>query len=92
MVWARLAWLGELRGDGLIQANVISTREPGVNNSPIALGNVRIGSASPTAFVSVTNQAGTPPQAALNATISGNAAVTASGAFNLLDPGADQQQ
>ena len=49
---------------------------------------MRVGAASPTAFVSVTNQATTPPQAALNASISGNAPITASGSFNLLDPGA----
>jgi hypothetical protein len=73
---------------GLIQANVINTASPVINNSLIALGNVRVGATSPTGFVSVTNQAGTPPQAALNASISGNAPVTASGSFNLLDPGA----
>jgi hypothetical protein len=73
---------------GLIQATVINTANPVIDNSPINLGNVRIGAASPTAFVSVTNQAGTPPQAALNATITGNAPITASGAFNLLNPGA----
>ena len=72
---------------GLIQANVINTAAPVISNSPIALGNVRVGAASPTALVSVTNQAGTPPQAALNATISGNAPITASGSFNLLAPG-----
>ena len=59
-----------------------------INTPTIALGNVRVGAASPTAFVSVTNQAGAPPQAALNATISGNAPITASGSFNLLNPGA----
>jgi hypothetical protein len=73
---------------GLIQANVINTADPVINNSSIALGNVRIGAASPSAFVSLTNQAGTPPQAALNASIMGNAPITASGAFNLLAPGA----
>ena len=40
---------------GLIQANVVNTANPVINNSPIDLGNVRIGAASPTAFVSVTN-------------------------------------
>jgi hypothetical protein len=50
---------------------------------------VRVGSASPTAFVSITNQATTAPQAALNASISSNGgAVTAGGSFNLLAPGA----
>ena len=73
---------------GLIQANVINTASPAINNSTINLGNVRVNAASPTAFVSVTNQATTAPQAALNATISGNAPVTASGSFNLLGPGA----
>ena len=42
---------------GLIQANVINTANPVINNSTIALGNVRVGAGSPTAFVSVTNQA-----------------------------------
>jgi hypothetical protein len=73
---------------GLIQANVINTASPVINTSqPINLGNVRIGAASPTAFVSVTNQATTAPQAALNASIAGNAPITASGSFALLDPG-----
>ena len=70
------------------QANVVNQASPVVNNSPIALGNVRIGSASPTGLVSVTNQATTAPQAALNGSITGNGGVTASGSFNLLTPGA----
>lgn len=76
--------------NGSIQAtaNVVNQASPVINNAPINLGNVRIGAASPTAFVSVTNQSTTAPQAALNATISGNAGVTASGSFNLLNPGA----
>ena len=73
---------------GLIQATVINTASPVINNSPIALGNVRVNDTSPTAFVSVTNQTTTAPQAALNATISGNAPITASGNFTLLVPGA----
>ena len=73
---------------GLIQANVINTASPVINNSPINLGNVRVGATSPTAFVSVTNQTTVAPQAALNASIVGNAPITASGSFNLLDPGA----
>jgi len=73
--------------NGSIQATVINTANPVINNSPINLGNVRVGDASPTQFVSVTNQATATPQAALNATISGNAPITASGAFNLLAPG-----
>ncbi|MBK9571448.1 MAG: choice-of-anchor D domain-containing protein [Rhodoferax sp.] len=76
--------------NGLIQAaaNVINQANPVINNSSINLGNVRIGSASPSAFVSVTNQATIAPQAALNASISGNALITGSGSFNLLAPGA----
>jgi len=72
---------------GLIQANEINAANPVINNSPIALGSWRVGDALPTAFVYVTNQAITPPQAALNASISGNAPITASGSFNLLNPG-----
>ena len=74
---------------GTIQgtANVVDQASPVINNSPIALGNVRIGSASPSATVSVTNQATGNQQAALNASISGNAPITASGSFNLLNPG-----
>jgi hypothetical protein len=72
---------------GLIQANVINTASPVINNSPINLGNVRIGATSPTALVSVSNQATTAPQAALNATISGNGPIDAGGSFNLLNPG-----
>ena len=72
---------------GSIQANVINTASPVINNSPINLGNVRVGDTSPTQFVSVTNQATVAPQAALNAAISGNAPITASGSFDLLGPG-----
>ncbi len=74
---------GEIVGTGII----VNQASPLVNNGTIALGNVRIGSASPTANVSVTNQATAAPQAALNASISGNGPVTASGGFNLLAPG-----
>ena len=77
--------------NGLIQAvaNVINQAAPVVNNPTINLGNVRVGAASPTALVSVTNQATTPPQAALNASIGGaTAGLTASGSFSLLNPGA----
>lgn len=76
--------------NGNIQAiaTVINQASPVINNAPINLGNVRVGATSPTGFVSVTNQLTTAPQAALNASISGSAGVTASGAFNLLDPGA----
>ena len=75
---------------GTIQAvaNVINQASPLVNNPVINFGAMRVGAASPTANVSVTNQATTPPQAALNASISSNGApVTASGSFNLLAPG-----
>ena len=76
--------------NGVIQtvANVINQASPLVNNPAINLGNVRVGAASPSAFVSVTNQATVSPQAALNASISGNALITGSGSFNLLNPGA----
>ncbi len=73
---------------GTIGANVVDTANPVINNSqPINLGNVRINTTSPTALVSVTNQASGNQQAALNASIAGNAPVTASGSFNLLAPG-----
>jgi len=76
--------------NGNIQAvaNVVNQASPIINNAPINLGNVRINTASPTGLVSVTNQATVAPQAALNATIAGNGAITASGSFNLLNPGA----
>lgn len=71
------------------QGQVINQASPVINTTqPIDLGNVRVGQASPTALVSVTNQATTAPQAALNATITGNAPITGSGSFNLLAPGA----
>ena len=75
---------------GTIQAtgNVINQASPLINNSTINLGSVRVGATSPTANVSVTNVATVAPQAALNASISGNAPITASGGFNLLAPGA----
>ncbi|MEO7997573.1 MAG: choice-of-anchor D domain-containing protein, partial [Gemmatimonadaceae bacterium] len=75
--------------NGNIQAvaNVVNQASPIINNAPINLGNVRVGAASPTGLVSVTNQMTTAPQAALNASIAGNGSITASGSFNLLDPG-----
>ena len=75
---------------GTIQgtATVVNQAAPVINNSPIAIGNVRINSTSPTGLVSVTNQVNGTMQAALNASISGNAPVTASGSFNQLAPGA----
>ena len=75
---------------GVIQTGgqIVNQASPVINTSqPINLGNVRVNATSPTAFVSVTNQSTTAPQAALNASISGNAPITASGSFNLLDPG-----
>ncbi len=68
-------------------ANVINQASPVVNTPTIALGNVRIGTTSPSASVSVTNQSTASPQAALDASIAGNAPITASGSFNLLSPG-----
>ena len=76
---------------GAIQAvaNVINQASPLVNTPSINLGSVRVGAAAPSAAVSVSNVATTAPQAALNASIaSGGAPVTASGSFNLLNPGA----
>ncbi|MBN8454256.1 choice-of-anchor D domain-containing protein [Accumulibacter sp.] len=69
--------------------SVINQANPQINNPTINLAARRVGDAAATANVSVTNVAGAPPQAALNASISsGGAPVTASGSFNLLDPGA----
>ena len=75
--------------DGTIQAsvNVVNAADPVVNNAPISLGNVRQNATSPTAYVSLTNQATTAPQAALDASISGDAAVSATGQLSGLDPG-----
>ena len=76
---------------GVIQTGgqVVDAAAPVINTpQPIQLGNVRVGDLSPTAAVSVTNQATGNPQAALNASITGNAPVTASGSFTLLAPGA----
>ena len=70
-------------------ATVVNAASPVVNTPTIALGAHRVGDAAPTAFVSITNQATTAPQAALDATIASNGApVTASGSVNLLAPGA----
>jgi hypothetical protein len=69
-------------------ANVVDQAKPVLGTSSVNLGNVRIGSASPTAAGGVTNQATGNQQAALNASIAGNAPITASGSFNLLAPGA----
>jgi hypothetical protein len=72
---------------GTIMANVINPADPVINNSPINLGNVRVNGTFGTAFVSLTNQTTTAPQAALDATITGNAPITASGSVGLLAPG-----
>jgi hypothetical protein len=69
--------------------NVINQASPLINNSTINLGAVRVGAAAPSGTVSVTNVATAAPQAALNASIaSAGAPITASGSFNLLNPGA----
>ncbi|WP_144290049.1 choice-of-anchor D domain-containing protein [Ideonella sp. A 288] len=76
---------------GTIQAlaNVINQASPLVHNAVIDLGSVRVGAASPTANVSVSNQATAAPQAALNASIASNGApVVAGGSFSGLVPGA----
>ncbi|MBL8391738.1 MAG: choice-of-anchor D domain-containing protein, partial [Candidatus Accumulibacter sp.] len=68
--------------------NVVNQANPQINTPTITLAARRVGDAAATANVSVTNVAGAPPQAALNASISsGGAPVTASGSFNLLGPG-----
>jgi len=76
--------------NGVIQSQgqVINQALPVVNNASVDFGNLRIGSAGPSQFISVTNQASAPPQAALNASISGAGPISASGSFDLLDPGA----
>ncbi len=70
-------------------ANVINAASPLFGSTSINLGAVRVGAASPTAGISLSNQATAAPQAALNASISSNGApITASGSVNLLAPGA----
>jgi hypothetical protein len=75
---------------GAIQAsaNVVNQASPQLNTAVVDLGNVRVGAASPTPAISVGNVATAAPQAALNATISAGAPITASGSFSLLAPGA----
>ncbi len=66
-------------------ATVVDQAAPVINTGqPIVLGNVREGAVSPTAFVSVTNEATGNLQAGLNASITGNALVTALGSFDML--------
>ena len=75
---------------GTIQTSgtVVDQAVPVINTAqPIVLGNVREGATSPTAVVSVTNQATGNDQADLNAAITGNAPVTATGSFDQLGPG-----
>ncbi len=67
--------------------NVINQASPLINTPTVNLGNVRVGAASPNGAVSITNVVTAAPQAALNASISGSAPITASGSFNLLNPG-----
>ncbi|MBK7954178.1 MAG: choice-of-anchor D domain-containing protein [Candidatus Accumulibacter sp.] len=74
------------------QANVINQASPLINNPTITLGNVRVGAASPTQAVSIDNVATVAPQAALNATVSAAAPITASGSFNLLAPGGNSSK
>ncbi len=76
--------------NGVIQTGgqVVDQANPVINTSqPINLGSVRVGAVSPTAFVSISNQATGNAQVALNSSISGNAPITASGSFSLLTPG-----
>ncbi len=70
------------------QGQVVDQALPVINNASVNFGNLRIGSAAPSQLVSVTNQASGNAQAALNASIGGAGAVSASGSFTLLDPGA----
>ena len=72
-----------------VSGNVINQANALVNNPTINLGAVRVGAAAPSGTVSVTNVASAPPQAALNAAMGATSgAATASGSFNLLNPGA----
>ncbi len=76
---------------GSIQAsgNVINQANPLIATPTINLGAVRVGAAAPSGTVSISNVAGAPPQAALNASIAAaGGPVTASGSFSLLNPGA----
>ena len=70
-------------------ANVINQASPLINNPSINLGAVRVGAASPTALVSLSNQATAAPQAALNASIAtaGAPVTTNAGMVSLLLPG-----
>jgi hypothetical protein len=72
---------------GTITGEVVNEASPLINNPTISLGNVHVGGTFGTATVSLTNQATTAPQAALDASISGTAPVTGSGTVTLLAPG-----
>ncbi|MFT3819425.1 MAG: choice-of-anchor D domain-containing protein [Rubrivivax sp.] len=77
--------------NGTISAvgNVINQASPQFGSTSVDLGAVRVGAASPTASIALTNQATAAPQAALNASISSNGApITALGSVSLLAPGA----
>jgi hypothetical protein len=64
-----------------------SPANPVINNPLIDLGATRVGGAALSGAVSLTNQATTAPQAALDASITGTAPVSASGTVSLLAPG-----
>ncbi|MEO8304100.1 MAG: choice-of-anchor D domain-containing protein [Betaproteobacteria bacterium] len=79
-----------VNGDIQFVGNVVLQANPSAHTpEPVNLGNVRINGAFGTQALSITNiqNLNNDPQAALNASISGNAPVTASGSFNLLGPG-----
>lgn len=75
---------GEIQTVGTI----VNQAAPIINTPLINLGNVRVGDVSPTGLISVSNQATTAPQAALNATISSAGAIISGGSVSLLNPGA----
>jgi hypothetical protein len=78
-----------VQGQIQANANVINQASPLINNPVINLGAVRVGAVAPTGTVSVSNVATVAPQAALNASIApATGPVSASGSFNLLNPGA----
>jgi hypothetical protein len=70
------------------QGQVIDQAVPLLNTASVNLGSRRVGDSAPSQLIGVTNQATGNTQAALNASIGGAGAVTASGSFNLLAPGA----
>ena len=77
--------------NGTISAvgNVINQASPQFGSTSVNLGAVRVGVASPTATLALTNQATAAPQAALNASIGSNGTpVIATGSVSLLAPGA----